>query len=83
MLTDKCQDHRTFRKIDRPVVDRSIVNAYSSIYNKYANIVKVKVVTDQFKNMVNEFRREFEVPTMKHPTGLIKQQWISYYNRNK
>ena len=83
MLTDRCQDHRTYRKIDKPAVDRNLVNAYSSIYNKYATIVKVKIVDDKFKNLVNEFRREFEIPSMKHPTGLIKNQWVSYYNRNK
>lgn len=82
-ISDNCQDHRTYRKTDIPVTNKNLTKVYDNIYAKYGNVVGVNTIDEKFKNIVNEFRKEFEVPAMKRPSGIVKEQWMSYYRRNK
>ena len=82
-MSDQFHDTRTYSKrtTNANPQAKQQYNRFMSIYGAYAKLVNVAKVDDAFKNKVDEFRRFFEVPSFQRPTGLVRSQWIDYYNK--
>lgn len=82
-MSDRFCDTRTYRKRSTDAVKTQAKQAYNRInnaYTAYANAVKVTNITEEFKALVQEFKECFALSASARPTGLVKQQWINYYN---
>ena len=82
-MSDRFCDTRTYSKRSTEPAKTAAKNAYNrinNIYTAYANAVKVTKITEQFKELVQDFKECFALPATARPTGLVKQQWVSYYN---
>ena len=82
-MSDRFCDRRTYSKRSTDTVKTQAKQAYNrinGIYTAYANAVKVNNINDNFKRLVDDFRECFALSVSARPTGLVKQQWINYYN---
>ena len=82
-MSDRFCDRRTYSKRSTDAVKTQAKQAYNrinNIYTAYANVVKINDINDNFKRLVDEFKECFALPVTARPSGLVKQQWISYYN---
>lgn len=82
-MSDHFCDNRTYRKRSTDAVKTQAKQAYNrinSLYTVYAKVVKVNNINDDFKRLVDDFKECFALSVSTRPAGLIKQQWISYYN---
>lgn len=83
IMSDRFCDRRTYSKRSTESAKTEAKKAYTRInnaYTAYANAVKVTNITEEFKALVQEFKEYFALPVTVRPTGLVKQQWVSYYN---
>ena len=82
LMSDRFCDRRTYSKHSTEQAKTEAKKAYIRInnaYTAYANAVNVTNITEEFKELVQEFKECFALPVTARPTGLVKQQWISYY----
>lgn len=85
-MNDRFVDHATYskRSIDmKKVENKQKYDTYMKIYSQYAKAVNIANVNDNFKNIVDDFRKMLEIPANKRLNLAMKQSWIDYYNRNK
>ncbi len=82
-MSDPFHDTRTYSKrtTNANPQAKQQYNKFLNLYDAYAKIVKVSKVDDAFKNKVDAFRKFFEVSSFQRPTGLVRTQWINYYNK--
>ena len=84
-MSDQFCDRRTYRKHSTDVKRTEAAKAYqhyNNLYDLYAKAVKVTVVNDNFKRLVDEFRSFYEYSAGTRPTGLVKTQWIDWYKQH-
>jgi hypothetical protein len=82
-MSDRFCDSRTYSKRSTEQAKTEAKKAYNRInnaYTAYASAVNVTNITEEFKALVQDFKECFALPKTARPTGLVKQQWISYYN---
>ena len=85
-MNDRFVDHATYskRSIDvKKVENKQKYDTYMKIYDQYAKAVNVTTINDNFKDIVNDFRKMLEIPVNKRLNSAMKQSWVEYYNRNK
>ena len=84
-MSDRFNDTRIYRKRSTDVKKTEATKAYqkyNSLYDAYAKAVN-GVVNDNFKRIVDEFKAFFEYSAATRPTGIVKQQWIEYYQNHQ
>jgi hypothetical protein len=83
IMSDRFCDTRTYSKrgttVDKTVAKKTF-NRINNGYAAYASAVNVTNITEEFKDLVQDFKECFALPVSARPTGLVKQQWISYYD---
>ena len=82
-MSDQFCDRRTYMKKNTStnLQAKQDYNRHNMIYKEYARIVGVKEVNDAFKSKVDDFRQFFTVSSFQRPSGLIKTQWKSFYEK--
>ena len=82
-MSDQFHDARTYSKrtTNTNPQARQQYNKFTNIYESYAKIVKVGKIDEAFKNKVDAFRSFFEISPFQRPSGIIKTQWIAFYNK--
>ena len=83
IMSDRFCDKRTYSKRSTEPAKTEARKAYTRINNSYlayATVVKVNDINDDFKRLVDDFKECFALSASARPTGLIKQQWVNYYN---
>ena len=84
-MSDRFNDARTYKRVAKPdnTNAKRISAQIDRNYLAYAEVVKVKDINENFKRLVKEFKECFILPMTARPTGLVKTQWISYYNSHR